>query len=851
MSRVRGSKPVAAVLLGFTLVASLLVNHQFALAAAPQPIANDTFTRTVASGWGSAELGGAWTLVPAAAPTFVVDKTAGLITLMTDGKSPTARLDAVSSVDTDLTTSFRVSKAATGSGAYIYAIGRRVPSAGQYHATVHLLAGGAVNLSLARRDAASVETTILPAATVAGLTAAADTSLTVRVQVSGTSPTTVRARVWKTGTTEPTSWARTVTDATAALQKAGSLGVSAYLSRTATNAPVVVSVDSFTAAPIAAAEPVPSTTSASPSTPVGTTPTPTATPTVTPTPTPTPTPTTTTPPPTTGTHASDSAGAAAIGTARYAVPANAVFVATNGADSADGSLAHPLATLARAAAVSAAGGTIVLRAGTYHQTTTLPGGKALTVQSYPGEAVWFDGTTVVNPVADGARWRVDGWTSVFDHSPTYTSGAADGTAAGWGFVNAAYPMAAYPDMVWIGSTPQRQVGSLAEVVAGTFWVDTAGQHIYLGSDPAGQTVRSSDLQIAIHAGSAGTVLRGFGVRRYATSVPQVGAVRIVGAGSTVENLVVRDNATQGLYTRASNITVHQVTTSGNGLDGMQANYADGLQVDGLRSVGNNTEHFNRAPVSGGLKITRSRGLTVVNSVIASNLGQGLWFDESCYDITAVGNDLSGNTGNGVVAELSQKMVFADNLVTDNVISGFLVANSGGIAVWNNSFARNNRDIYIHQDSRDQYNLSTAGHDPRQTLPDASVPWKSSGINVRNNVFDNATGNALFAVEDATHTYSAEDLKITADSDVYLRASAVSPTWAVVWSRGVGNPSVFNSAAQFNAGTGQEAHALWLDGTTGASPITAATTASSAAALPASVAALVGVASGTRHFGAWQ
>jgi hypothetical protein len=90
------------------------------------------------------------------------------------------------------------------------------------------------------------------AVTVPGVTYSAGLSLSVRLQVTGTSPTTVRARVWVTGQTEPSTWQRTATDSTAALQASGTVGTIGYLSGTATNPPVAVNITSFTAKPTAA-----------------------------------------------------------------------------------------------------------------------------------------------------------------------------------------------------------------------------------------------------------------------------------------------------------------------------------------------------------------------------------------------------------------------------------------------------------------------------------------------------------------------------------------------------------------------------------------------------------------------
>ena len=55
--------------------------------------------------------------------------------------------------------------------------------------------------------------------------------------------TTVRDKVSKTGTTEPSAWLRSVTDSTAGLQAAGHVGFGSYVSSAATNGPVTVAVD--------------------------------------------------------------------------------------------------------------------------------------------------------------------------------------------------------------------------------------------------------------------------------------------------------------------------------------------------------------------------------------------------------------------------------------------------------------------------------------------------------------------------------------------------------------------------------------------------------------------------------
>ena len=56
------------------------------------------------------------------------------------------------------------------------------------------------------------------------------------------------------------------------------------------------------------------------------------------------------------------------------------------------------------------------------------------------------------------------------------------------------------------------------------------------------------------------------------------------------------------------------------------------------------------------------------------------------------------------------------------------------------------------------NLSTAGHDPRQSLPDPTVTWLTGPVQVIDNVMTGATGNAVLSVQDYTHGKSAAQMR---------------------------------------------------------------------------------------------
>lgn len=138
-------------------------------------------------------------------------------------------------------------KAPTGGGQYVSLLGRRVSSTQDYRAKVRFASTGAVAVWLTRNEGATE--TVLTSVTVPGLTFAAGNPMQVRLQTYGTSPTTIRVKIWKAGTTEPTAWLLTGTDSTTALQAPGSIGLYAYLSGSTTNGPVAYSVDDLWVGP--------------------------------------------------------------------------------------------------------------------------------------------------------------------------------------------------------------------------------------------------------------------------------------------------------------------------------------------------------------------------------------------------------------------------------------------------------------------------------------------------------------------------------------------------------------------------------------------------------------------------
>ena len=209
--------------------------------ATPTEIVVDTFERSVSNGWGSAETGGAWSLSGTASHFSVAGGNAVIST--NAGLTRMAYLNGVSSTSTDLSSAFSLDALPTGGSSFVSFIARRVGSS-DYQARLSISSAGAVQIQL------RAGSTTFGSANVSGLTLGAGDEVNVRVQAFGVSPTTVRAKVWKVGTTEPTSWQASATDTTAALQDAGGVGLGLYVGSGVTNTPVTVKFSSISAVPV-------------------------------------------------------------------------------------------------------------------------------------------------------------------------------------------------------------------------------------------------------------------------------------------------------------------------------------------------------------------------------------------------------------------------------------------------------------------------------------------------------------------------------------------------------------------------------------------------------------------------
>lgn len=200
----------------------------------------DGFNRTEASGWGTSDSGHEWdTASPSA---YLVDGSAGLVTLLTDNLATYSRLVDGGALDVDVEYVASINAVTTGAAWVSAALARYIDNNNHYrfHTEFHL--SGQIQVKIVRKlDGSNTE---LVGLTSAGVTYASGTKIRTRVQASGSS---LRIRCWLDGTDEPATWTAEAEDS--ALPRGSGVGFYQWRVDGNTNpGAMAVSVDYYRAA---------------------------------------------------------------------------------------------------------------------------------------------------------------------------------------------------------------------------------------------------------------------------------------------------------------------------------------------------------------------------------------------------------------------------------------------------------------------------------------------------------------------------------------------------------------------------------------------------------------------------
>ncbi|RMB58146.1 PKD domain-containing protein [Tessaracoccus antarcticus] len=197
-------------------------------------LAQDKFERTSATGWGTANIGGPWTL-RGTASRFNVANGAGNISVPS-ASTLYADLNQISSTSTRVEAVFSVDKLVEAQ--YVAVVGRRI-GPNSYIARLRLQSDGGAKLYLLDNS-----TSLAPFLTIPAGTITPGQKYTIVLETIGTAPTALKAKFYPFGGTEPT-WQVQSSNVDPALQAAGAVSVFSYLPNT-TQAPSTVSFDTIT-----------------------------------------------------------------------------------------------------------------------------------------------------------------------------------------------------------------------------------------------------------------------------------------------------------------------------------------------------------------------------------------------------------------------------------------------------------------------------------------------------------------------------------------------------------------------------------------------------------------------------
>lgn len=397
------------------------------------------------------------------------------------------------------------------------------------------------------------------------------------------------------------------------------------------------------------------------------------------------------------------------------ITGSVLYVSATGSDTGSGDITSPFATLSKAISVAPAGGTIIVRGGTYREGG-LTVSKTVKIIAYPGETPVFDGA-----IAATSGWTASGTLSYHAYTPMPVTDGS-GISFTTGQNQTAGAVGKYPDQAWVGGTQYQQVTSQAAVTAGTFYVDATNNRLFMyATDVSKGSVEISGQRVFMQITAPNVTLQGLKIIRYSNTASDYGVINVTGTASNdlMQDIYMSDSAFIAIQYMPSGSTLNQNSTIKDSTIvysnwmGVGALATDNLTLDHDDiSYMNQWGEFTASPQSGSLKTSRTWYTKVLNSKITNDQSQGLWFDQSNEDVEVANNIIDANTGSGLFFEISDNLYAVNNYIrTTGGARAVKLAGSSGLHLVNNTIIGGADPVGVYVDSR-----SIAGcSDPSQAL----------------------------------------------------------------------------------------------------------------------------------------
>jgi len=363
--------------------------------------------------------------------------------------------------------------------------------------------------------------------------------------------------------------------------------------------------------------------------------------------------------------------------------------------------AEPLRTVSAAMRRLRAGDDVVISAGTYRESITVPtlaaGGAPVRIRAATAHTVVIKGSDVVgNWTLAGGVYSV-AW-SGDEPQQVFRNGVALQQIGGTVF--GGYPTNPPPDLaglhaneggIWLG----RRSGNAASLPVNGFILESGRLHVRLATALAsGETLEVSVRRHVLQAEDVNHLtVQGLDFAHANTSVVyRQGAVKVVGGDNLLTDLAVRDmdSACVQIAGRDSTLSASVIERCGQlGLLGRGLR----MMVTNNRIAETNLRGFNKWWEAGGMKFIGGDGLvdsTIRGNVITAARGDGIWLDWRHSGNLIEGNTTAYNEGFGIHYEASRTGTIRANMVYGNGLRGIHLIESAdciveGNAVFGNAY----------------------------------------------------------------------------------------------------------------------------------------------------------------------
>jgi hypothetical protein len=347
-----------------------------------------------------------------------------------------------------------------------------------------------------------------------------------------------------------------------------------------------------------------------------------------------------------------------------------IYVNTaTGSDQNPGTVGAPLKTIGAAVALAETnnganvGSRVIIQPGTYRESIIVSPPYKSTSMPVTIEAA-TNGTVNVSGAVQYTGWQVDaGNNNIYTNSWTNNWALCNTLSAG---APPAPDIVLRREMVFVDSTPLTQVLSFTEMTAGTFYVDTANETIYVWP-PTGTSMSTADVEVATLPtvmqvqGQSNVVVRGL-TFEYANSCRESAAVTVSSYNGSANVLLDTDNffwnnaQGLGISSAISDFTVQNSLANHNGEAGFQVTkVASGLFQSDQSSYNNwrGAQGAYYSWNSSGAHFYQMHTLALNNFTSSYNQTHALHFDTDNASITISAMTTYGDMLSSVMAEKNE------------------------------------------------------------------------------------------------------------------------------------------------------------------------------------------------------